>query len=301
MSMPAQLISRSAGAALSRLGDYIALTKPVLLLLMLVTVASGYALGTDCAVDPAHLAQVVLAVGLVAGGAAALNQYAERHTDAKMDRTRQRPLPTGRLASLEALVFGAACCAAGTAWLWAVAAPLPAGLGMLSLGLYLFAYTPLKFRTPLNTLVGAVVGALPPVIGWTAATGALSAGAGALFAILFVWQLAHFYVIAWLYRDDYARAGIKMLSVMDDARGTRTVRQIVGACAVMILVSQLPVMAEMAGGVYLIAAALLSAAFLAHAIALALRRSRASARRFFWASIIYLPCLLGFMILDRLG
>ena len=236
---------------------------------------------------------------LAAGGTLALNQYRERDLDARMDRTRARPLPAGRLQPLEAWLFGVALTLLGTAYLAALVNPLVALVTLATTILYLFAYTPLKRRTPLCTLVGAVAGALPPVAGWAAARGDVAPGAWVLFAILFLWQLPHTLAIARLYRDDYARAGVRVLPVVDPD-GASTERQVVLACVALVSVSLLPAVAGWTGPIYLAGALVLGLAFSAVGVEQALVPSPRAARHVLLASLIYLPLLLGLMAFDRI-
>jgi protoheme IX farnesyltransferase len=290
----------SPSLARTRAADYLELTKPRVALLVLFTVAAGALLASRGTPDVALLVHTLLGTALVAAGASALNQLLERHSDALMRRTENRPLPAARLQPAEVAFFGAALGLAGVTYL-AVALPHPlaalvAAFTYLS---YVFLYTPLKRRTPLNTLVGAVPGALPPVIGWTAVRGSVGPEAAALFLILFLWQVPHFLAIAWIYRDDYARAGLRMLPVTD-RHGVRTGRQMVSYCLVLIPASLLPAVVGLAGPVYWAGAVLLGAWFLGRAIGFVRRGSVEQARRVLHASLIYLPALLALMLLDGL-
>ncbi len=278
--------------------DLLELTKPRIAVLVLFTVAAGALLAGRGVADWAVLLHVLCGTALVAAGASALNQFLERHTDALMARTENRPLPAGRLQPIQALVFGVFAGVAGLAYLavtlrqpWTV---LVAAITFLS---YVFVYTPLKRVTWLNTLVGAVPGALPPVIGWTAVRGGVDAAAGALFLILFLWQLPHFLAIAWMYRDDYARAGLVMLPVVDPA-GRRTARQMTGSCLALLAVSLVPVATSSCGPVYAAGALTLGLGFLAATVGFARTRSEADARRVLRASLVYLPVLLALLLLD---
>src|SRR5258705_3691139 len=221
------------------LTDLVALTKPRVVLMVLVTTLVGYYVGLTGAADWGRLLHLALGTVLAAGGTLALNQYWERDVDARMERTRGRPLPDGRLAPLEALLFGTAVTVAGLVYLGAFVTPLVMLVTAATTGLYLFAYTPLKLRTPLCTIVGAVPGALPPVTGWLASREAFGIGAWVLFGILFLWQLPHTLAIARLYPDDYARAGVRLLPVVG-AAGTSTERHIVPCCLPLPAVSPLP-------------------------------------------------------------
>ena len=231
-------------------------------------------------------------------GASALNQVLERDGDARMGRTRNRPLPSGRLPPLEALLFGIGLALAGLAYLaLAVRQPLAVLAAAFAFAVYVFLYTPLKRTTSLNTLVGAVAGATPPVIGWTAATNALDLPALVLFAILFLWQVPHFLAIAWLYRDDYTRAGLRMLPVQDPGGG-RTARRMVGYSLALLAASLAPSALGWAGGVYLLGAVVLGVGFLTCALGFLQTRSAAWARRVLRASLFYLPALFAVLLID---
>ena len=279
--------------------DLVALTKPRVVLMVLVTTLMGYDVALTGPADYLRMIHLLIGSLLAAGGTLALNQYRERDLDARMDRTRARPLPAGRLQPLEAWLFGVALTLAGTAYLAALVNPLVALVTLATTILYLFAYTPLKRRTPLCTLVGAVAGALPPVAGWAAARGDVAPGAWVLFAILFLWQLPHTLAIARLYRDDYARAGVRVLSVVDPD-GASTGRQVVLACVALVSVSLLPAVAGWPGPIYLAGALVLGLAFSAVGVEQALVPSPRAARHVLLASLIYLPLLLGLMAFDRI-
>lgn len=285
----------SRGAALA---DYLALTKPRLNVLVVASSAAGYYLGGFASPDFSALAQAVLGTALVAGGAAALNQVAERDTDALMRRTRMRPVPDGRIAPSDARLFGAALAATGLLLLATRTNWLAAGLAFATLVIYLSIYTPMKRRSPSATLLGAVPGALPPLIGWAASHGSVAAGGASLFAIVFFWQIPHFMAIAWLYRDDYGLAGFPMLPVLDP-EGRRAARQALGYAAILVPVSALPAFLGVAGTPYLWAAVVLGMGFLWLAIRFALARNDASARALFYGSITYLPLLWIAMILSK--
>jgi protoheme IX farnesyltransferase len=241
------------------------------------------------------LGAALAGTGLVAAGASVLNQVMERDTDALMLRTRARPLPAGRIGPAPARAFGSLLTLSGLAILLGLCGALAAAVAFATWATYLFAYTPLKRRTPLATLVGAVPGALPPVIGWAAARGRLEPEAFVLFAILFLWQVPHFLAIAWLYRDDYARAGLPMLPVLD-REGTFTGRQAVVHSLSLLLVSLAPAAAGFAGPAYLAGAFLLGAALTLFALRLARSRDLASARGLFLASVLYLPALSSLLL-----
>jgi len=278
--------------------DFVALTKPRVVVMVLVTTLVGYYLGLAGSADYIRMLHLLIGTLLAAGGTLALNQYRERDLDARMDRTRARPLPAGRLQPVEAWLFGVGLTMLGTAYLAALVGPLVALVTMATTVLYLFAYTPLKVRTPLCTLVGAVAGALPPVAGWAAARGDVAAGAWVLFAILFLWQLPHTLAIARLYRDDYARAGVRVLPVVDPD-GASTERQVVLACVALVSVSLLPAAAGWTGPIYFAGALLLGLAFSAVGVVQALLPSQRAARHVLLASLLYLPLLLGLLAFDR--
>ena len=278
--------------------DYVALTKPRLNFLVVASSAAAYYLGAAGRLDPGAMAEAVLGTALVASGAAVLNQLFERDTDGLMRRTRSRPLPDGRVAPADAAIFGVALSAAGLIVLTARANLLAAGLALATLAVYLVVYTPMKRRTPLATLIGAVPGALPALIGWTAARGTIALGGAALFAIVYLWQIPHFMAISWLYRDDYAAARFPMLSVVD-GRGRRAGRQAFVYAAALVPMSLTPTLVGMAGPIYFVVAAMLSVALLVLAARFARARDDVSARVLFFGSITYLPLLWVVMIADK--
>ena len=278
--------------------DLLALTKPRVVLMVLITTVVGYYVGLAGAPDYGRLAALLLGTALAAGGTLALNQYWERDVDARMARTRTRPLPEGRLAPLEALLFGAGLTAAGLAVLVLGAGRLAAATVATTFVLYVFAYTPLKLRTPFCTMVGAVPGALPPVAGWAAARDDLGLGAWVLFGILFLWQLPHTLAIAQLYREDYARAGVRLLPVID-AQGRATERQILSGTLALLAVSLLPTLIGLAGGIYFTGALVLGAGFVVLGAQQALAPSLSRARRVLLASLLYLPVLLALLAFDK--
>jgi len=278
--------------------DLVALTKPRVVVMVLLTTVVGYYVGLVGPADYARLGHLVLGTVLAAGGALALNQYWEREVDAQMDRTRSRPLPAGRLEPRDALLFGVTLTVLGVLDLAAGVSPLAALVTVAIVAIYVLGYTPLKLRTPLCTVVGAIPGALPPVTGWVAARDELSLGAWALFAIVFLWQLPHTLAIARLYRDDYARASIQLLPVVD-AAGRSTERQIVASCAALLVVGPLPAVLGLAGALYFTAAVVLGVVFVILATCQALAPSAATARRVLFASLFYLPVLLTVLALDK--
>jgi protoheme IX farnesyltransferase len=289
--------------------DYMELTKPRITWLILMSTAIGYFFGLPRAsswqlflssVDIVSLFHTIFGTGLIASGTAALNQWYEREADRRMRRTAHRPLPGGRLSAGQALTFGVALSAAGFLELWLGVNLLSGLLGVFTLASYLFLYTPLKQRTWWSTTVGAIPGAMPPVIGYAAASGTLSHEAWVLGAILFVWQFPHFYSIAWMYKDDYARAGIQMLPVVEPD-GRSTARQIVVYGMALIPVSLTPALMGMSGVVYGVGALVLGLWFLYSDVRVALDFSRVRARRVLLTSVLYLPLIYGLMLLDRPG
>jgi protoheme IX farnesyltransferase len=282
------------------LRDYIELTKPRITWLILMSTGIGYYFGLRGGINWWSLFHTVLGTGLIASGTAALNQWAERDADRKMRRTAGRPIPAGRLAAPRALAFGIALSIAGFIDLWLGCNFLAAVLGAITLVSYLFVYTPLKQRTPLSTTVGAFPGAMPPIIGFAAAHGSLTAEAWVLFAILFLWQFPHFYSIAWMYREDYARAGIRMLPVVKPD-GRRTAAEIVIYGLALIPVSLVPTMLGMSGRIYLFGALLLGLYFLYSGVRVAMERTILRARYVLLVSVFYLPLIYGLMLLDRPG
>lgn len=282
----------------SAVADYLELTKPRITLLVMLTALVGYVAGSRGPVSPLALVAALVGTGLVAAGASAHNMLLERHTDARMRRTRNRPLPAGRLKPVEVFTFGALLTAAGLLELTWLSGRLAAALAFLTWTTYLFVYTPLKTRTSLSTIVGAFPGALPPVIGWAAARGTLDSGAYVLFAILFLWQIPHFLAIAWIYREDYALGGLPMLPVVD-LDGRMTGRQAVAHTLALLLVSLAPTAAGMTGWLYFAAALVLGVAFVAVAVRAAVLRSLPAARALFLASLVYLPSLSVVLLADR--
>ncbi len=275
------------------------LIKARLTFLVLLTTLVGFYVGYKGALDYALLFHTILGTALVAGGAAALNQLLEREHDAKMHRTEDRPLPSGRLRPETVLILGGLCAGVGMIYLAFAVNLLTSLLGAITLASYLFIYTPLKRVTSLNTAVGAVPGALPPLMGWVAARGDITIEGWALFAILFFWQLPHFLAIAWMYREEYARAGFVMLPVVDP-QGQRTGRQAVSHTLGLLPVSLCPFLFKLAGPIYLLGALVLGLGFLWFAIQFSRHLTIQRARHLFYASILYLPLLLGLMVFDKM-
>jgi protoheme IX farnesyltransferase len=283
---------------LRRATDFLELAKPRVVLMVLITAFVGFYVGSATVPNYLELLQMLFGTALAAGGTLALNQYLERDTDSVMERTRHRPLPDGRLQPREAAWFGSLITMAGLVYLALAVNLMSAGVTAVITLTYLLLYTPLKRKSSLCMLVGAVPGALPPVIGWVAAGGALTVDAWVLFAILFLWQVPHTLAIARLYRDDYAKAGIRFLPVIDPDSGS-TDRQIISHTAALLVVSLLPTLLGFAGTVYFFAAFVLGIVFLANGITLAINSTFLGARRLLYASLIYLPALLLIMALDR--
>ena len=286
-------------AATQRVADFITLTKPRLNLLVLVTTLAGLYLASPAGVEPTLLANTLIGTALVAGGAAALNQVWERRTDALMRRTSARPLPGGRLGTSEGTWFGVLLSAVGLAQLAFAVNVTTAAVAGATLISYVIVYTPLKVRTSFATLVGAIPGALPPVIGWTAATNVITLPALVLFGIVFFWQMPHFLSLAWLFRDDYGRAGIPVLPVLEPD-GRRTGQQTLIYTAGLWPVSLLPAVVGLGGVPYMLVATVLGLMFVWLALRFARERSMTTARALFLFSITYLPLLLGALVIDRL-
>jgi protoheme IX farnesyltransferase len=278
--------------------DFVALGKPRLNFLVVVSALAGYVMGGAEGLGMLRLAGVLVGTGLVAGGASTFNQVYERDVDALMRRTRLRPLPDGRVQPSEAIAFAAAVSLTGLVILIATTNLLAAAVALATLLTYVVVYTPLKRRTSLATVIGAIPGALPPIIGWTAARGSLSPEAWMLFGIVFLWQLPHFLSIAWMFRDDYARAGFPMLPVIEPD-GRSTGRQAVLYGAALIPLSLVPTLMRLTGDIYFAGALVLGLAFLALTIRFARSRSVRDARILFFSSIIYLPLIWILMIADR--
>jgi heme o synthase len=297
-SEPGPVLSAVAGRAMA----YLSLTKPRLVVLVLATVAAGFFLGARWEFRPVavmSLAATLVGTALVAGGAGALNQWLERDRDALMRRTAGRALPSGRIAGAEALVFGGLLVVVGTGVLLVGAGFLAALVAFLTAVLYVFVYTPLKTRTTLNTLIGAIPGALPPLIGWAAAAGRLGPEAWTLFLIVFLWQFPHFLAIAWIYREDYRRAGFRMLTG-EDAQGRRTGCQAFSYALVLVPAGLLPATIGLAGPVFSVGALLLGLFYLADAARFWLGASDSRARRLLYSSFLYLPAILILLLVNPL-
>jgi protoheme IX farnesyltransferase len=299
MSLSTQTLELSLTGGYRRALDFLELTKPRVALMVLVTTFVGFHLGAGSASAYLKLIETLIGTALAAGGTLALNQLLERQADALMERTRRRPLPDGRVQPGEALLFGAALAVGGLLVLALAVNALSALITASIAVIYLLVYTPLKQRSSLCGVIGAVPGALPPLIGWAAASGSLALQAWLLFAIMFLWQIPHTLAIARLYRDDFARAGIQFLPVVESDSWT-TGRQVIIHSLALLAVSLLPTLVGLAGPIYFLVALLLGAGFLLCGVGLAISQSMASARRLLFVSLIYLPLLLVAMALDRL-
>ena len=291
-------LSISVSLNISKIRDYISLTKPRLLSSVLFSTVVGYVLPLDNVSSVFPLLYLLLGTALVGGGAHTLNQWMEQVPDSKMKRTKSRPLPIGRLSRIGALVFGTFISIAGIATLWLSLNPLTAALGLLTLFSYILVYTPLKKRTVANTWFGGITGALPPVMGWTAAKGMLDWEVLPIFTLLYFWQLPHFFAIAWMYRDDYRKSGFKMLS-LEDPTGKRTSVQMLLYGSLLFVSSTTIFVIGQGSLFYLISAVILGLGFLAVIYLFFRKRSVENARKIFLASIIYLPLLSSIIILDR--
>ncbi|MFQ5683169.1 MAG: heme o synthase [Candidatus Binatia bacterium] len=298
MMLTTETLDFTLASGYRRALDFLELAKPRVVLMVLVTTLVGFYLGSELVVGYAGLIETLLGTALAAGGTLALNEYLERGSDAMMVRTRGRPLPDGRIQPTEALVFGVLVMGSGLLILAVTVNGLSALITAFIAGSYLCIYTPLKQRSLLCGIVGAVPGALPPVIGWSAARGALGIEAWVLFAIMFLWQVPHTLAIATLYRDDFAKAGIQFLPVVEPD-GKSTGRQVISHCLALLVVSLLPTLLGFAGSLYFVAAILLGTLFLTYAVGLAISHSSKAARRLLFASLFYLPVLLVVMALNR--
>jgi protoheme IX farnesyltransferase len=287
--------------ALERSGvmDYVALTKPELTFLSVVTALAGYCLGASGVTGGTGMVHTLVGTAIAGGGSGSLNQYIERHFDARMKRTAHRPLPSGRLVPAEALLFGLTLSIGGTVYLALCVNLLTAWLAAVTCATYLLLYTPLKRLTPVATLIGSIPGAIPPVMGWTAARNEINSAALILFAIVVFWQLPHFLSLAWLYRKDYTQAGYRLLPAADTG-GSKTSASALLATALLVPVSLLLVAAGETGMTYAVSASLLGGGFLICSLRFHLRRTALSARRLFVASLMYIPALVLCTIIDRL-
>ncbi len=289
----------STAFVLSRATDYLELVKPRLVLMVLITTAAGFYIGAPGAVNWIRCLHTVIGSGLTAAGVLGLNQYLERYIDAQMERTQARPLPDGRILPIEALLFSAFLTGIGMLYLTFIVNPLSGFILLLIVVSYLFLYTPLKQKTSLCTLIGAIPGALPPVVGWAAARGTLSGGTWVLFAILFLWQLPHSLAIAYIYRKDYANARLRLLPVIHPD-GASTRRQIIINCAALLGIGLLPALFNIAGDIYFFTALLSGIMFLAFGFYLEHARSVIAARYLMYASLLYLPLIFITMAFDKI-
>lgn len=291
--------STVASSRPSFVSDLAELIKARLTLLVLLTTAVGFYLGAEPPIDYRALFHTVFGTAAAAAGAAALNQWWERRPDALMHRTRTRPIPAGRIAPFQALVLGAALSVFGVAYLAIVCNALSAVLTAITIVIYIFAYTPLKRASTANTAVGAIPGAIPPMIGWAAARGDIGPGAWSLFAIVFLWQMPHFFAIAWMCREDYSRAGFRMIST-DDSTGERSASQSVFFCILLLILAGLPAFLGIANYLYLAIEVVLGGFFIGVAMRFLRLRTPSAARMLFMASIAYLPLLLVALVLTKL-
>lgn len=282
-----------------RISAYVELTKPRIAFMLVLTSAAAFYVASAGTFDWLLFANAMMGIALLAFGVATLNQYIERITDVLMERTAERPLPSGRLGPTEALVFGILQCVVAEIYLATLVNLLTATLGLVVILGYVLIYTPLKTRTTASTALGAIPGAMPPLMGWTAATGDITLGAWALFVIQFLWQFPHFLAIAWMYREQYAKAGILMLPVLDP-EGRLTARQIVSFAFMLLAASLAPFFVGIASSIYLFAAAFLGLWFFVESVRFAITRSDALARRLLFVSVIYLPLLFLVLVLTKL-
>lgn len=294
----AELESAKVFGLREKLSAYFELTKPRIAFMLVLTSAAGFYLGSAKGFDFVVFINAMIGITLLAFGVATLNQYLERRTDALMERTAKRPLPTSKIAPTEALVFGLVQCATAELYLWFLVNGLTAALGTVVIVGYVLLYTPLKTRTTASTAIGAIPGAMPPLMGWTAATNAIDLNAWTLFTLLFLWQFPHFLAIAWMYKDQYAKAGILMLPVVE-RDGRVTARQIVIFTMMLVPLSLTPFFLGLTGIIYLIGAALLGGWFLWASVSMARAKTVEKARKLLMVSVIYLPLIFALMVLNR--
>lgn len=288
--------TRAAGLR-ERLLAYVELTKPRIAFMLVLTAAAGFFLGSKESLNYVLFANAMIGIALLAFGVATLNQWLERYTDRLMARTAKRPLPTGKLTANEALVFGSAQCVVAEVYLAVLVNPLTAVLGLTVIIGYVLLYTPLKTKTTVSTAIGAIPGAMPPLMGWTSASNEITLGAWALFVLLFLWQFPHFFAIAWMYKEEYAKAGILMLPVVE-ADGKLTARQIVLFAIMLVPVSLAPFFLGFAGVVFLVGATILGFWFLFESAQAARMRTVERARRLMLVTVLYLPLIFGLMVVD---
>ena len=281
-----------------RIGAFVELTKPRIAFMLVLTSAAAFYLGSKGSFNFVLFTNAMIGIAILAFGVSTLNQYIERATDRLMDRTKNRPLPSFRLAPADALVFGLVQCAVAEIYLYFLVNPLTAALGLVVIVGYVLLYTPLKTRTSASTAIGAIPGAMPPLMGWTAAADEIAIGALALFVLLFLWQFPHFLAIAWMYREEYAKAGILMLPVVEP-EGRITARQIVLFAIMLVPVSLAPFFLGFSGLIYLVGATMLGTWFLVESVRMARAKSIISARRLLLVSVLYLPLVFGLMVVDH--
>ncbi len=289
-----------AQGAMATVGDYVSMLKPRITFLVMVTALAGSVLAFAGPIYWWPVIHMLIGTALCSGGASVLNQFMERDVDGLMRRTQNRPLPTGRISPNSAFAYGLIVSAIGVVYLAAWVNALSAGVGLFTVASYLLVYTPSKRVTWWSTLIGAVPGAMPPVLGWAAVRGDLGMGAGILFAIMFLWQIPHFLSIAWMYRSDYDRAGFPVLPVCDPSGG-RTARHITSHCVALLFVSLAPTWMGLTGQIYFVGALIIGIAFLAFGIATAVYKTQLSAKRLLLASIVYHPILLALIMIDSTG
>ena len=292
--------AKSAVNVREKAAAYLELTKPRIAFMLVLTAAAGFYLGSSATTgfDLSLFFNSMLGITLLAFGVATLNQFIERNTDALMTRTARRPLPSGKLSATEALVFGASLCLCAEIYLAVLVNPLTAILGLIVIVGYVFLYTPLKTRTSASTAIGALPGAMPPLMGWTSAADEITLGAWILFAMLFLWQFPHFLAIAWMYREQYAKAGILMLPVVEP-EGRITARQIIIFTVLLLPVSLAPFFLGLAGIVYLIGAIILGGWFLSSSISAARAKTVSQARKLLLVSVLYLPLIFALMVFSK--
>lgn len=298
MDSAAAQLSPQSVATRDRLAAFVELTKPRIAFMLVLTAAAGFYLANRGAFDLVLFGNAMVGIALLAFGVATLNQWLEYRTDALMERTVNRPIPSGKITRIEALVFGATLCIAAEAYLFFLVNPLTAVLGVSVIVGYVLMYTPLKTRTTASTAIGAIPGAMPPLMGWTAAANEITLGAWALFTFLFLWQFPHFLAIAWMYKDQYANAGILMLPVVEPS-GRITARQIILFAIMMVPTSVAPFFLGFAGWVFLAVGVLLGVWFLVESVRTARAKTPAMARRLLLVSVLYLPLMFAVMVLDK--
>lgn len=281
-----------------RIAAFVELTKPRIAFMLLLTSAAGFYLGNRGTFDLVLFVNAMIGITLLAFGVATLNQWLERRTDVLMDRTATRPLPTGKVLPTEALIFGVLLCVSSEVYLYFLVNPLTAVLGLTVIVGYVLLYTPLKTRTSASTAIGAIPGAMPPLMGWTASANEITLGAWALFAFLFLWQFPHFLAIAWMYKEQYAKAGILMLPVVDPS-GRITARQIVLFTIMMVPVSLAPFFLGFAGWIFLVASTVLGIWFLVESVRTARAKTPEMARRLLLVSVLYLPIIFAILVIDK--